>query len=240
MPLEGGYRGRALNVAARLCSLARAGEVLASREIVHLAARVDGVRFTERGQSQLKGIEQPVHVVGVRSEERDDAEAIVPFVRSPAPTPTRYRRWTVVAPVIAFAVLATLIAVPIVGRDAEASSEIAPNSIGVLDPETGEVTATVELEERPGSVAASGDAVWVTNPDVGRVTRIDPDDQEIRDSIEVGENPTGIAVGEGAVWVVNSGGPSVSRISPETNQVVKTIAVGNGPAGIAVGEGAVG
>ena len=32
--VEGGYRGGALNVAARLCSLARAGEVLASREIV--------------------------------------------------------------------------------------------------------------------------------------------------------------------------------------------------------------
>ncbi|MGA9161757.1 MAG: adenylate/guanylate cyclase domain-containing protein [Actinomycetota bacterium] len=46
--VEGGYRGGALNVAARLCSLARAGEELASREIVHLALRVDGVRFTER------------------------------------------------------------------------------------------------------------------------------------------------------------------------------------------------
>lgn len=44
VPVEGGYRGGALNVAARLCSLARAGEVLASREIVHLALRVDGVR----------------------------------------------------------------------------------------------------------------------------------------------------------------------------------------------------
>ena len=71
--VEGGYRGGALNVAARLCSLARAGEVLASREIVHLALRVDGVRFTERGQAELKGLDKPVHVVAVRSEERDDA-----------------------------------------------------------------------------------------------------------------------------------------------------------------------
>ncbi|HEY8116411.1 MAG TPA: adenylate/guanylate cyclase domain-containing protein [Actinomycetota bacterium] len=86
--VEGGYRGGALNVAARLCSLARAGEVLASREIVHLALRVEGVRFTERGQTQLKGLDKPVHVVAVRSEEQDDAAAIAPFVRSTAPAST--------------------------------------------------------------------------------------------------------------------------------------------------------
>jgi YVTN family beta-propeller protein len=235
--VEGGYRGGALNVAARLCSLARAGEVLASREIVHLALRVDGVRFTERGQAELKGLDKPVHVVAVRSEERDEALAIAPFVRSIGPPPRR--RWRAVAAVVAFAVVAALVAIPLVARRAGGSSEIEPNSVGVLDPESGEVTATVGLKDRPGSVATSADAVWVTNPDVGTVTRIDPVEQEIRDSIPVGENPTGIAVGEGAVWVVVGGGPSVSRISPDTNQVVETIPVGNGPTGIAVGEGAV-
>ena len=119
MAVEGGYRGGALNVAARLCSLARAGEVLASREIVHLALRVDGVRFTERGQAELKGLDKPVHVVAVRSEERDDAVAIAPFVRSIARPPRT--RWKAVAAVVAFAVLATVIAIPIVGREAEGS-----------------------------------------------------------------------------------------------------------------------
>jgi YVTN family beta-propeller protein len=232
--VEGGYRGGALNVAARLCSLARAGEVLASREIVHLALRVDGVRFTERGQAELKGLDKPVHVVAVRSEERDDALAIAPYIRSIAPPPRT--RWRAVAAVVAFAVVAALIAIPLVARRAGGSSEIEPNSVGVLDPESGEITATVELDDRPGSVASSANAVWVTNPDVDTVTRIDPDEQEIRDSIPVGESPTAIAVGFHAVWVVESGGPSVSRISPDTNEVVATIPVGNGPAGIAVGE----
>ena len=236
--VEGGYRGGALNVAARLCSLARAGEVLASREIVHLALRVDGVRFTERGQAELKGLDKPVHVVAVRSEERDEALAIAPFVRSIAPPPRT--RWKAVAAVVVFAVVAALVAIPLVARRAEGSSEIEPDSVGVLDPESGDVTATVELQERPGSVAASADAVWVTNPDVDTVTQIDPDEQEVRDSIPVGENPTGIAVGFDSVWVVNSGERSVSRISPQTNQVVgEAIEVGNGPTGIAAGEGAV-
>jgi peptide/nickel transport system substrate-binding protein len=236
--VEGGYRGGSLNVAARLCSLARAGEVLASREIVHLALRVDGVRFTERGQAELKGLGKPVHVVAVRSEERDDALAIAPFVRSIARPPRA--RWKPVAAVVAFAVVAALVAVPLVTRHSGGDSKIEPNSVGVLDPGSGEVVATVGLEESPGSVAASADAVWVTNPDVGTVTRIDPNEEEIRDSIPVGENPTGIAVGFDAVWVVNSGGRSVSRISPQTNTVVgEPIEVGNGPTGIAAGEGAV-
>ena len=235
--VEGGYRGGALNVAARLCSLARAGEVIASREIVHLARRVDGVSFTERGQVELKGLDQPVHVVMVRSEDQDAAQALAPFVRRSSPAASAVRRRQIaVAAAVAFAVLAALITIPIISSDA---SEIAPNSIGVLDPETGEVTATVALEERPGSIAASADAVWVTHPDIGTVTRIDPDEQVPVDSIPVGENPTGIVAGFDAVWVVESGGPSVSRISPDTNQVVTTIAVGNGPVGIAVGEDAV-
>jgi YVTN family beta-propeller protein len=236
--VEGGYRGGALNVAARLCSLARAGEVLASREIVHLALRVEGVRFTERGQTRLRGLDKPVHVVAVRSEERDHAMAIAPFVRSMPPTPRT--RWKAVAAVAAFVVVAALVAIPLLTRDPVGDSKIEPDSVGILDPGSGEVVETVRLEERPGSVTASAGAVWVTNSDVGTVTRIDPDEQEIRDSIPVGESPTGIAIGFDAVWVVNSGAKSVSRISPDTNTVVgEAIEVGNGPAGIAAGEGAV-
>ena len=235
--IEGGYRGGALNVAARLCSHARAGEVLASREIVHLARRVDGIRLTERGEATMKGLDRPVHVVAVRSEDRDAAEAIAPFVRSTPPPSSRYRRWKVVGAAVAFAVLAAVIAVPLI---AHGRSEIEPNSIGLLDPASGEVTSTIELKERPGAVAASADAVWVTHPDARTITRIDPTDLEIRDTIPVGEDPTGIAVGFDTVWVLASGGPSVSRINPETGQAVgRPIAVGNGPAGIAVGEGSV-
>jgi peptide/nickel transport system substrate-binding protein len=239
VPVEGGYRGGALNVAARLCSRARAGEVLASGEIVHLARRIDGVRFTERGRADLKGLDQPVHVVAVRAEAADTVEAIAPFVRSTAPAPAPHRRRNVAAAVIAFLLIAALISVPLARRSG-GSSQIAPNSIGVLDAGSGDVTGTIGLEARPGSVAASADDVWVTNPDAATVTRIEPEGQDVHDPIQVGQNPTGIAVGEDVVWVVESGGPSVSRISADTNAVVgDPIGVGNGPASIAVGEGAV-
>ena len=40
-----GYRGGALNLAARLCGQAKAGEVLASPEVIHLARTIDGIRY---------------------------------------------------------------------------------------------------------------------------------------------------------------------------------------------------
>jgi YVTN family beta-propeller protein len=239
VPVDGGYRGGALNVAARLCSLARAGEVLASREIVHLGRRVEGVRFTERGPVQLKGLDQPVHVVAVRSESEDTAGTIAPFVRS-GPAPSRRRApWKVVAIVAAILVVAAVIAVPAFVRKAGAGSEIEPNSVGVVDPSSGELTDTIAMPSRPGAITAGNGSLWVTNPDAETVTRIDGGSQTVVDTIPVGGAPAGIAAGEGAIWVVQSGGPSVSRISPETNTVVATIPVGNGPADIAVGEGGV-
>ncbi len=46
VPVGDGYRGAALNFAARLCAIAAAGEVLASEGLVHLAGHVDGLEFT--------------------------------------------------------------------------------------------------------------------------------------------------------------------------------------------------
>jgi serine/threonine protein kinase/class 3 adenylate cyclase/sugar lactone lactonase YvrE len=65
IPVEEGYRGEALNVAARLCSLAGPGEVLASAAVTHLARQVDGLDYVERGPIELKGLVEPVLVVQV-------------------------------------------------------------------------------------------------------------------------------------------------------------------------------
>ena len=164
--VEGGYRGGALNVAGRLQARAKAGEILASREIVHLARRIDGIRSSEHGPLQLKGLDQPVHVLAIRSEYQDAAVAMAPFVRTTAPAPTPRKRWKLVAALAAFAVIAALVAVPL-ARNAGGSSEIAPNSIGILDPASGELVSTMELETRPGSIAASEDDVWLTDSEAG-------------------------------------------------------------------------
>lgn len=60
VPVEDGYRGGALNLAARLCSKAGPGEILASQGVIHLARAVDGIHVEEGETLDLKGLERPV------------------------------------------------------------------------------------------------------------------------------------------------------------------------------------
>jgi WD40 repeat protein/DNA-binding SARP family transcriptional activator/class 3 adenylate cyclase/tRNA A-37 threonylcarbamoyl transferase component Bud32 len=72
--VDGGYRGGALNLAARLCAEARPGEILVSQNVAHLARTIDGLRYADRGQLHFKGLSDPVRVVAVVSEDTDFAE----------------------------------------------------------------------------------------------------------------------------------------------------------------------
>lgn len=65
VPLDGGYRGEALNLAARLCNLAGPGQVLASEGVVYLGRTVKGVSYAEHGQLPIKGFADPVRVIRV-------------------------------------------------------------------------------------------------------------------------------------------------------------------------------
>ncbi len=66
--IDGGFRGAALNIASRLCGLARAGEVIATDSVVHLAGKLEGIRYVDRGRVHLKGISEPVHILELRRE----------------------------------------------------------------------------------------------------------------------------------------------------------------------------
>jgi YVTN family beta-propeller protein len=115
VPVEGGYRGGALNMAARLCSRARAGEILTSPGVLHLTRAVEGLRFVAHGSLDLKGLAEPVLVHAVVAEGQephalvDLIEAAVTDGRPRAGRPTR----TDVP-----AALATL--TPLYGRNGEA------------------------------------------------------------------------------------------------------------------------
>jgi len=75
VPVDDSFRGAALNLAARLCSLAGPGEVLVSEGVVHLTGKMAGMTYVERGLVQLKGFSLPVRVTQVLAETRDDAAA---------------------------------------------------------------------------------------------------------------------------------------------------------------------
>jgi YVTN family beta-propeller protein len=237
VPVEGGYRGAALNLAARLCGQARAGEILATREVTHLARRIEGARYQDRGSLSFKGILDPVVVVRVVPDGVDPIERLRPFAPSRPPQPGRLRdrRWLVLgAAVLAVALIA--VAVPLI-RSGDGGVVPTANSVAKIDTGTGTITLATQLGARPGAAAYGFSSLWVAEPDRGLVVRMDATTGEVRDTIPVGESPAGVAVGEGSVWVTNAGEGTVSRISPETNEVTKTLEVGSGPSGIAVGDG---
>ncbi len=62
-PVEAGYRGAALNRAARLCSVARAGETLVSTGVAYVAPLVEGVSYLAHGVEQLKGFAEPTPIL---------------------------------------------------------------------------------------------------------------------------------------------------------------------------------
>jgi class 3 adenylate cyclase len=118
VPVEGGYRGLALNLAARLCALAEPGEVLASETVIGLAHRVKELSYLDRGLASLKGFAAPVRVLRVqaRSEDADDVRRVAQgevskgeagvTTHSPQPIPIG-------------GYLGSLPAGPLVGREAE-------------------------------------------------------------------------------------------------------------------------
>jgi class 3 adenylate cyclase len=58
--------GGAVNIAARLCGLSAPGEILVSDVVRGMARSSAGVEFDDRGEQDMKGIGDPVHVYAVR------------------------------------------------------------------------------------------------------------------------------------------------------------------------------
>ena len=60
-----GYVGTPVNIAARICAVAKPGEVLVSDTVRTLAQTVLPVSFVPRGRRKLKGVTEPVAVFAV-------------------------------------------------------------------------------------------------------------------------------------------------------------------------------
>jgi class 3 adenylate cyclase/pimeloyl-ACP methyl ester carboxylesterase len=58
--------GGAVNIASRICALCAPGEILVSATVRDLARTSAGVSFEDRGEHDLKGIEDPVRVFAIR------------------------------------------------------------------------------------------------------------------------------------------------------------------------------
>jgi YVTN family beta-propeller protein len=239
---EHGYRGGALNLAARLCAHAKAGAVLVSPEVAHLAGAIDGIRYVTLDRVTFKGVSDRVRPTLVRPEGEDPAQQIAALLASAAP-PARSKKWPWLI-VAGAAVVAAVVAAALVvvlnhdSGDGTVLGALSENSVGILDPGSGRLVGQVHLDAEPSAVAAGFDSVWTANTDANTVSQVDIATRRVVRTIDVGTGPAAIAVGPNAVWVVNSASASVSRIDPSNNHT-DTIPVGNAPRGVVVAHGSV-
>jgi len=216
VPTEGGYRGRALNVAARLCAVAAGGEVLVTEGLAHLAQPVKGIQFGSARLMQVKGVVAPVRVVSVVPDT-----PLPPIPRQAKPPGRGRRRWMLPA-VLAITVLVAG-AVAVVASRGGASGRGVPvriNSVAVIDPASGRVLQDIPVGDAPWAITVGSGAVWVANAGQGAdsVTRIDLTTMQPK-TLGLGGSPEAIAAGQGSIWAYDTDDGSIYQINPNLSQL---------------------
>ena len=218
VPTEGGYRGRALNVAARLCSMARPGEVLATETVVALAGRDERFRFARRRAARVKGIDARVRFVEVIPDPP------LPPVREPTRDSAAQR----ITPRVVLACLATLLllgaavaAVLVFGAE-DGLGPVPANSLAVIDPVTNKVSWHVPVGEGPTVVSVAAGRAWLLN----RGQTISLVDVEARAHLKTFGVPAilvGLAAAPDGLWVGDRAKPAVLKLAADTAGVREEI-----------------
>jgi YVTN family beta-propeller protein len=107
-------------------------------------------------------------------------------------------------------------------RGTRTATSVPPNSVGVIDPRTNQLTRDVPVGDTPSAVATGGGSVWVVNANEQTLSRIDARARTEARTIGSIVDPTGIAYGRGAVWVATASN-TLLVVDPELNAVVKRI-----------------
>ncbi len=109
---------------------------------------------------------------------------------------------------------------------------VPPDSVAVLDADTGRFETSVSVGGEPGGVDVSTGSVWVANRADRTVSRIDLRSGALLGTIPVGVYPSAILARPGAVWV--AGGPTgkLVRIDAASNSASRPRSAGAGCGGL--------
>jgi class 3 adenylate cyclase len=142
---NGGFRGAALNVAARLCARAHGGEVIVTDATYRLAGRMEGLTFSDRGRVHLKNISDPIHILQVYREQ--DAPNANRWVLMFFGKPARQFGWKLAAGVAGLAALTAAGVVYLTtGDNTEGGSAAAPVQGPAALPGTATLPASARLD----------------------------------------------------------------------------------------------
>ncbi len=205
-----GLVGGAVNIAARVCAKAQAGEVLVTDTVRALTRTYLPYRYTSLGTQSLKGIAGGIPLYRV--------EAVPSSGRARLRRQLGARRGRLA--LLAGAVVVLLVALGgfyAANRPADCLSLPADTKdvVARIDPGRGCVVAVYEVGRRPGDVVTTKDAVWVANVDDWTLTRIDPA-TGASDVTGLGGSPVAIAaggLGEVTVLLLNDKEVGASRVA---------------------------
>lgn len=248
------YIGLGVHRAARICAAGHGGQVLLSKTTHDLLEDEEpsSSGFRDLGRQRLKDLDRPERIYqliipGLPSEfpplktleaqpteatpfagrEEELAEAALSAVDAP-----RRRKRSGLLGAALIGVLAAAIAIPVFalgggdsGAPVAGDVSIIPNSVAVLDPQTGGLLGDVRVGRVPGPVVAGQGAVWVGNFEDRTVSRIDTRTRKV-ETLGIGVRPYGLALGDGALWVATRGFSS-TRAGPPQPATVKRIDVGS-------------
>jgi YVTN family beta-propeller protein len=149
----------------------------------------------------------------------------------------RGRRTLMVVAVVAAACGLVAFAVGrLVGEDS--LEGLREDTVGVIDPGDGRITAQYRVGHAPGAIAAGAGSVWIANARDGTVSRVDRGREQVT-TIDVGGEPTALAYGAGSLWVADAERRRLAQVDSRTNRVVRRYPTGNAPRGVTVAAGAV-
>ena len=234
-------RGVTVHIGARVGAKARGDEVLVSSTVRDILAGA-GLKFADRGEQTLKGVEGKWRLYAVEPRVRDNEADLPPLLEAEIagpPKPAWQKPRALAAIGTALAVLIGAIA--FVTFRGGGLSSVPADSVAAINASSGDVESSVTVRRRPVGLVAASDGVWVANSIDRSVTHIGKEGRI--ETIPVGPGPIAVASGavgrgEPFIWVANADGRNVSRVSPKTGATVgEPIQAGNGLSGIGFGSG---
>lgn len=199
VPVEDGYRGGALNVAARLCAQAGPGQVLASEAVIHLAGHVEGLAYVEPRSFTLKGLARAIRAVSV-----------VPEASAPSALQRRLRRARRMLPV---------------DRRSQVLAAVAVGVLAVAGVAIWAATDGLRTLGGEGAAPQTAGSVEALSVDsLPTLAFVDSSTGELIDTVAV-RNPIDIRFIAGSYWVLGLNPKAVYRVDPATREVVQTITV---------------
>jgi streptogramin lyase len=103
-----------------------------------------------------------------------------------------------------------------------------------IDPETGDISGTVDTGQTATGLGVSREGVWVIDDLQGTLVRVDPVTLEPDEPVQIPGDLDEIAVGAGAVWLLDQSAGIVNRYDPDSGSLTP-VRVGLDPTDLATG-----